>query len=400
MDFDFPAEDDPRRLEVRQWFEEHPNASYKQIAEKGYAAPNWPAPWGMSADPELQLIIDEEMRHAGIIPPIDFNPIAVNQCGQTVATIGTKEQQEKFLPRALSCEATWCMLFSEPSGGSDLAGARTQARREGDHYIVNGQKIWNSGAHRAEIGILIARTDPTVPKHKGLSVFIMDMKTPGVEVRPIRDMTGEKSEFNEVFLTDVKIPADRLLGREGDGWNIVISQLQTERMGMTAPGAVWGHGPTARELIQGLAESGRLSDPLLRDEAAKLFIEGELLRLLTYRHLSNRINGKPAGLEGNIGKMVSAPHGQRLSDLAKRSVGAAGMLVRSTEDLPLSMGPHRFNNWDYSYWFGVAGTLGVGTQEVLKTSVAERMLGLPRDHDPSASVPFNEIIRPQLKTAS
>lgn len=397
MDFNLPAENDPRRIEVRQWFTDHPDATLEDLAKKGYAAPNWPAPWGVSADPELQLIIEEETSRAGLPVPSRINPVAVNQCGQTVVNIGTEEQKQKFLPGALACRDKWCMLFSEPSGGSDLASLRTVARREGNGYVISGQKTWNSAAHDAQIGVIIARTDPTVPKHKGLSVFIIDMDTPGVDVRPIHNMTGRESEFNEVFLNDVKVSGDRLLGEEGQGWSIVLSQLQTERMAMTKPGAVWGWGPTARELIHGLLETGKLSDSYLRDEAAKLYIEGELLRLLTYRNLSNRLNGKPAGLEGNIGKMVASPHGQRLSDLAKQAVGALGMFDSEAYDLPL---PDRdyghFSSWEDSYWFAPAGTLGVGTQEILKNSVSERLLGLPRDIDPSSKVPYTEM-REMLK---
>ena len=302
MDFNLPAEDDPRRVEVRKWFEANPNPTYAQMAKQGYVVPHWPAPWGLSAEPELQLIIDQEIERAGIVHPMKVNSIAVNQCGQSLLTHGTEEQRQKFLPSALACEAKWCMLFSEPSGGSDLGAIRTTARKDGDHYVINGQKTWNSVANKAKVGVLIARTDPSVPKHKGMSVFLIDMKTPGVEVTPIVDMTGEEPEYNEVFLSDVRVPADRLLGREGDGWRIVLEQLQTERMGMTKPGAVWGFGPTARELMTGLMETGKIKDPLVRDEAAKLYVEGELLRLLTYRNLSNRINGKPAGLEANVGQ--------------------------------------------------------------------------------------------------
>lgn len=397
MDFNLPAENDPRRLEVREWFIDNPNATLEDLAKKGYAAPNWPAPWGVSADPELQLIVEEETERAGLPVPARINPVAVNQCGQTVVHVGTEEQKRQFLPDALACRKKWCMLFSEPSAGSDLASLRTTARREGNGYVISGQKTWNSAAHNAQIGVIIARTDPTVPKHKGLSVFIIDMDAPGVDVRPIHNMTGRESEFNEVFLNDVKVSGDRLLGEEGQGWGIVLSQLQTERMAMTKPGAVWGWGPTARELVHGLMATDRLKDPYLRDEAAKLYIEGELLRLLTYRNLSNRLNGKPAGLEGNIGKMVASPHGQRLSDLAKQAVGASGMFDSEEYDLPL---PDRdyghFSSWEYSYWFAPAGTLGVGTQEILKNSVSERSLGLPRDIDPSSKVPYTEM-REMLK---
>lgn len=400
MDFNLPSETDPRRLEIRAWFETHPDPSYSQIAERGLAAPNWPAPWGVSADPETQYIIEEEFARAGIIPPYNINAIAVNQCGQSLLVHGTDAQREKFLPPALSCEHIWCMLFSEPSGGSDLGAIRTTARREGDHYIINGQKIWTSAADKATVGVLVARTDPSLPKHKGLSQFLLDMDTPGVTVRPIYDMSGEENEYNEVFFDDVRIPADRLLGKEGDGWRLVMEQLQTERSAMTKPGAVWGFGPTARELMSGLIETGKIKDPLVRDEAAQLFIEGEMLRLLVYRNMSNRINGKPAGLEGNLGKMIASPHGQKLSDLAKRTQGPAG-LIENPDVLPLPDKHYGlFSNWDYAFWFGPASTLGVGTQEILKNTVAEHLLGLPRDSDPTAKVPFKDINKTKLKAAS
>ncbi len=399
MDFTLPGEDDPRRIEIRAWFEANPKPSYRQIAERGLAAPNWPAPWGLSAGPELVLIVDQELERAGIAHPHLKNPIGTNQCGQSLLKWGTEAQRQRFLPPALACEEVWCMLFSEPSGGSDLGALRTTARREGDDYVINGQKIWTSLAHRAQVGVIVLRTDSTVPKHRGLSVLLVDMASPGITVRPIVDMTGEENEYNEVFLDDVRVPAGNLLGAEGDGWRIVMEQLQTERQGMTMPGAVWGNGPTARELVDGLIRTGRIKDPVLRDEAAKLYIEGELLRLLTYRNMSNKINGKPAGFEGNLGKMIASPHGQRLSDLAKRSQGPAGM-IDDPDVLPL---PDRefglFDNWDYAYWFAPAATLGVGTQEILKNTVAERILGLPRDTDPTAATPFNEINRQQPKVA-
>ena len=399
MDFNLPGEDDPRRIKVRKWFEENPNPTYAQLAKQGWTASNWPEPWGVGADAEMQWIIDEEIVRAGLELPYTINAIALNQCGQSLLNYGTEAQRQKFLPGALACEEIWCMLFSEPSGGSDLGALRTTARREGDHYVVNGHKIWTSVADHASVGVLVARTDASKPKHSGLSMFLIDMKSPGVPVNPIIDMTGNKNEYNEVFLDNVKVPADALLGQEGEGWKLTMEQLQTERVGMTKPGVVWGMGPTARDLMNGLIETGRIRDPLLRDEAAKLYIEGEILRLLTYRNMTNRINGTPAGFEGSAGKMLSSPHGQRMADLAKRSQGVSGM-IRNPDVLPL---PEKkwgmFSNWDYAYWFSPANTLGVGTQEVLLNVVAERVLGLPRESDPTAKVPFSEISNTSAKAA-
>jgi len=390
MDFELPAEDDPRRIEVRAWFAERPRPTGRELAEAGYAAPHWPKPWGLAADAELQLIIDEEIKRAGVNPPNLVNPVAVNNCAQSLLTHGTDAQRERFLTPALAGEEIWCMLFSEPAGGSDLGALRTTARREGDHYVVNGQKIWTSLAHKAKISVLVARTDPSAAKHAGLSQFLIDMASPGVTVRPIIDLSGHENEYNEVFLEDVIVPADRRLGQEGEGWAISMRQLQTERVALSKPGAIWGAGPTARELVAGLDQIGALDDPLVRDEAAEIYIEGEILRLLAYRSLSDRMNAKASGPEGAVRKMLAAPHGQRIVDLAKRVQGPRGMLAGETA-FPLTPGRKGiYDDWDYAFWFSPAVTLGVGTQEILKNVVGERMLGLPRELDPTAKGPWNE----------
>ena len=258
--------------------------------------PHWPRPWGLAAEPELQLIIDEEMKRAGVTPP--RNPVAINNCAQSLLTHGTEAQRQRFLPPALSGEELWCMLFSEPSGGSDLGALRTVARRDGDHYVVKGHKIWTSLAHKAKVGVLVARTEPDLPKHQGLSEFLIDMDSPGLTVRPIIDMSGDENEYNEVFLDEVRVPADRLLGKEGEGWALSMTQLQTERVALSKPGAIWGSGPSARELVEGLSEIGALSDGALRDEAADIYIEGEILRLLAYARAQRPHERPHAGPRG------------------------------------------------------------------------------------------------------
>lgn len=401
MDFNLPAQDDPRRLEVREWLAEHPSCTHRQLAERGYAVPHWPRPWGLAADPELQLIIDDEIARAGIRAPHHVNPVPINNCGQSLLTFGTEEQRARFLPPALAGEEIWCMLFSEPSAGSDVGALRTTARREGDHYVIRGQKMWTSLAEKAQIGVLVARTDASVPKHAGLSQFLVDMNSPGITVRPIIDMTGERGEYNEVFFDDVIVPIDRLLGQEGDGWKLSMLQLQTERVALSRPGAIWGSGPSARDLMDGLIASGRIANPHLRDEAARIYVEGEILRLLALRSLSDRMNAKSSGHEGAARKMVAAPHGQRLLDLAKRSQGVGG-LVKDRNVLPMGKGERGpFTNWDHAFWWSPAVTLGVGTQEILKSLVAERVLGLPRDGDPTRRTPWSEVLAPKAsKTQS
>ena len=388
MDFELPGEDHPQRAAVRSWFAANRQPTPRDLAQVGYVVPHWPKPWGLEAGPELQLIIDEEMKRAGVTPP--RNPVAINNCAQSLLTHGTDAQRERFLLPALSGEETWCMLFSEPSGGSDLGALRTMARRDGDHYIVKGHKIWTSLAHRAKVGVLVARTQPDLPKHQGLSEFLIDMESPGVNVRPIIDMSGDENEYNEVILDEVRVPADRLLGKEGEGWALSMTQLQTERVALSKPGAIWGSGPSARELVEGMAETGALSDPTLRDKAAQIYIEGEILRLLAYRSLSDRMNARTPGPAAAIRKMLAAPHGQRVVELAKLAQGPRG-LIAGEQPFPSQLGRSgTFDDWDYAYWFSPAVTLGVGTQEILKNVVSERVLGLPRENDPTARVPWTE----------
>jgi len=386
-------------LEIRAFFEANPRPTGRQLAERGYTVPHWPRPWGLGADPELQLIIDEEFDRAGLQAPARLNPVALNNCAQSLLSHGTDAQRERLLPPALAMEEKWCMLFSEPSAGSDLGALRLTARREDDHYVVRGQKIWTSLAHKAQIGVLAARTNTNVPKHAGLSQFLIDMSSPGINVRPIIDMSGNENEYNEVFFDDVKVPADRLLGKEGDGWALTLAQLQTERVALSKAGAIWGTGPSARDLVSELIASGGIDDPLIRDEVAKLYIEGEILRLLAYRTLSDRMNAKPAGPEAAVRKMVAAPHGQRIVDLAKRVQGMSGLITGNGAFEPTNGGRHMFDDWDYAFWFNPAVTLGVGTQEVLKNIISERVLGLPREADPTAKTPWAELQKSKLKTA-
>jgi alkylation response protein AidB-like acyl-CoA dehydrogenase len=395
MDFDLPGESDPRRVEIRAWFERNPNPTGRDVFEAGFAVPLWPRPWGLGADPELALIVAEELERANVSAAYHTNPVAVNNCAQSLLTHGTDALRERFLAPALACEELWCMLFSEPGAGSDLAAVQTTATRDGGDYVIKGHKIWTSYAEQAAVGVCVARTDPHAPKHAGLSQFLIDMRAPGVTVTPIIDMSGVQ-EYNEVFLDNVRVPAERLLGREGDGWHLCNTQLQTERVALSKPGAVWGKGPSARELVAGLVECGAIADPLIRDEAAKLYIEGEILRLLAYRSFSDGMNAKPAGPEGAAHKMIAAPHGQRLLELAKRVQGARGLVEGVQPFAAARKGAHTvFDDWDYAFWFSPGITLGVGTQEILKNVVAERVLGLPRERDASAGVPWSEARQQQ-----
>ncbi|MBS1848600.1 MAG: acyl-CoA dehydrogenase family protein, partial [Actinobacteria bacterium] len=276
MDFELPATDDPRRAEVRAWIADHPNATGAELAEAGYVAPHWPAPYGLDADPILQLIIDDELRAAGLRRP--NNPIGIGWAGPTLLHAGTAEQQQRWIPGLLSGEDIWCQLFSEPDAGSDLASLTTAAVRDGDEWVVNGSKIWTSLGHLAKWGILIARTDPEADKHAGITYFVVDMKTPGIEMTPIVEMTGAHN-FNQVFFTDARIPDANRVGAVNKGWALAKVTLGNERVSLSEPGALWGMGPTAADLLDAVRAAGSTDDAILRQRLAALYIDAEVLRL-------------------------------------------------------------------------------------------------------------------------
>ena len=305
MDFDSPPEDDAYRKQVRDWIEANPNPSYKQLVEAGYVVPHWPKPYGLEAGPLEQLIIAEEMRHAGIKRP--QNPIGIGWAGPTILEAGTDEQKDKYLPGLLEGKDFWCQLFSEPDSGSDLANLSTRAERDGDEYVINGSKIWSSGAHVSKYGILIARTNPDAPKHKGISYFICPMDTPGISMSPIIDMTTAHS-FNQVFFDDVRLTEDHLVGDEGDGWRLAKVTLANERVQLSSSGSLWGAGPSAELLIDLIRQHGGCDDPVMRQRIAALHCEAEVLRLNRLRTLSARLAGKHPGPEASIQKLMADEH--------------------------------------------------------------------------------------------
>jgi len=370
-----PGEDDPRRLDVRAWLASHPQPTGRQLAEAGYVVPHWPRPWGLDADPIAQLVIDEELRRAGVRRPL--NPIGIGWAGPTLLHAGTQAQKDRYLFPLLAGEEFWCQLFSEPGAGSDLANLGTRAVRDGDTYVVNGQKIWTSYGHVAKFGILIARTNPDAPKHKGISYFVCPMHAPGIEIRPIIDMTGTHA-FNEVFFDDVRLPAANLVGDENEGWSLAKVTLANERVSLSSGGALWGDGPTGAELFELIRKHGGVSDPAIRQRAAQLFIEDEILRLIRLRTVTAAIQGRPPGPEASVRKALADEHGQRIMALAKDLAGPAGMLATAG---PMGIADA---SWEYGYLFSCALTVGGGTSEVQRNIIAERVLGLPHDVDADA----------------
>jgi 3-oxochol-4-en-24-oyl-CoA dehydrogenase len=372
VDFELPPEEDPRRAAVREWLESHPNASGRELAEAGYVAPHWPEPWGLGADPIHQLILDDELRRAGVSRP--SNQIGIGWAGPTIIHAGSDEQKDRYLLPLLAGEEIWCQLFSEPDAGSDLANLGTRAERDGDVYVVNGQKIWTSFGHVAEYGILIARTNPDAPKHKGVSYFICPMDLSGIEVRPIIEMTGGHT-FNEVFFTDVRIPVENLVGHENEGWTLAKVTLGNERVSLSSGGALWGLGPTADDVLDLVRDQGGLADTNLRQRAAQLHIAAKILELIRLRSVTAAIKGEAPGPEASVRKVLADEHGQDVMLLAKDLCGAEGMLV---DGHPLGTDP---GMWHFGFLFSQALTIGGGTGEVQRNIIAERVLGLPHDID-------------------
>ena len=365
------------RERIRAFLDEHAsNGQYPsdwnaRLAAAGYVAPHWPSPWGLDAGPWEQLAIDAELRAAGA--PRPMNPIGIGWAGPTLLVAGTDEQQQAWLPSLLDGSALWCQLFSEPEAGSDLASLRTTAIRDGDEYIVNGQKVWTTLAHFARFGILLARTrfDAEVSDQESISYFVLDMKTPGVTVRPLVQMTGTH-EFNEVFFDNVRVPAHHLVGREHDGWRLAKVTLGNERVSLSGEGALWGRGPTADDVLELVRVNGGATDSVLRQQLASLPIEAEVLRLIRLRTLSARLRGLEPGPEASVRKALSDEHGQHVMAMAKALSGADGMLADG--------GPYgdRSGMWSYGFLYSAALTIGGGTSEVQRNIIGERVLGLPK----------------------
>ncbi|CAB4877538.1 unannotated protein [freshwater metagenome] len=349
---------------------EFPKEWLRRFAASGFAAPHWPRPWGLEASAAEQIQIDEALRSRNA--PRPMNPIGIGWAGPTLLVAGTPEQHEKWLPGILDGSELWCQLFSEPGAGSDLASLRTTAVRDGDEFVVNGQKVWTTLGHVARWGILLARTDPEASNQSGITYFILDMHSPGVEVRPLVQMTGTH-EFNEVFFTDVRIPVANVVGDINDGWRLAKVTLGNERVSLSGEGALWGRGPTAGDLIDIVRASGGSSDAQMRQRIAALHIESEVLRYIRLRSVAAVLRGLEPGPEASVRKAIADEHGQHVMGLALELAGTNGMLSWA--------GPCGDPDpvWHYGFLYSPALTIGGGTSEVQRTILGERVLGLPRE---------------------
>lgn len=405
MDFNDTPEEAAFRAEVRKWLEA--NAQRKSAdadtrprrigeaellkrakawqakkAEAGYAAITWPKEFGgLGGTPMQSVIYNQEEAQFDV--PRGVYEIGLGMCIPTLMSYGTKEQLERYVAPALKGEEIWCQLFSEPAAGSDVAGLRMRCERDGDEWIVNGQKVWTSGAHYSDYGILVARSDPNVPKHKGLTFFFVDMKSPGIECRPIRQISGA-SNFNEVYFTDVRIPDSQRLGDVGEGWKVALTTLMHERL---AIGGGSG-GPDVAELLA-LARSVMLEDgpaidnAAVREKIADWHVRSQGLKYTRYRTLTALSKGEVPGPESSIGKVVTAP---KLQDLAAFAMELEDMGGFATGEGQPQGGAFQ-EAWLWAPGLRIAG----GTDEILRNIIAERVLGLPGDIRVDKDVAFKDL---------
>jgi alkylation response protein AidB-like acyl-CoA dehydrogenase len=333
---------------------------------------------GLSVSPSLQLVVDETLRDAGAPTNYYRNPLGVGMAAPTIVAYGTAEQQARWLRPAFTCEEIWCQLFSEPGAGSDLAALSCHAVPEGDGWLVNGQKTWTTLAHRARWGLLLARTDPDAPKHKGITYFVLDMHDPGVDVRPIRQLTGE-AEFNEVFITDARIPDSHRLGEASEGWRVAITTLMTERVSIGGAVLPRGGGPIA-EAVRLWRERGD-KDPVRRDQLMRLWVEAETTRLTNLRAQQRRRAGIP-GPEGSTAKLTFAELNQRIWDFCLDLLGPEGMLHPGYQMILPEEAGWNETNPHKAFLRSRGNSIEGGTSEILRNVLAERVLGLPPEPRP------------------
>jgi alkylation response protein AidB-like acyl-CoA dehydrogenase len=341
---------------------------------------------GLDADPALQEVVDEALAAAGRRYRWTRNPMGIGMCAPTIAVWGTEEQKARYLRPIYTAEEIWCQLFSEPGAGSDVAGLATRAVRDGDQWVVNGQKVWTSAAHVSSWGLLLARTDPDAPKHRGLTAFIVDMHGPGVDVRPLRQMSGG-SDFNEVYFTDVGVPDSQRLGPEGEGWRVAHTTLMNERVSIGGAIAPRGSGAAVDAW-----RASRSRQAAHRASLLRLWVEAEVLRLGNLRAQALREKGTP-GPEGSVLKLGSALLMQRITSLTVDLHGPAGMLVDGY-DAPRAHAPGEGGGDPGLALLGAqSSTIAGGTSEIMRNILGERVLGLPREPGLDPSTPWSQIPR-------
>jgi alkylation response protein AidB-like acyl-CoA dehydrogenase len=347
---------------------------HRKLYQNGFVGMSWPKQYGGQGATQVeQAILNEEL--ARYRAPAPLGGIGLALAGPTIIVHGSEAQKQRYLQKILAGEEIWCQLFSEPNAGSDLAALRTRAEQHGDEFVINGQKIWTSGARSASFGILLARTDPAAPKHKGISYFVVDMKSPGITIKPLRQITGE-SHFNEVFMDDLRVPRENLIGKLNDGWHVANTTLANER-GTGALALLVRFGTQYQEVVD-LARSthrnGRpaVEDPLVRQRLAEFYIDLQRLKYDVYRGFSAIIKGGTPGPEGSIQKVVWSELSQRMQEFALDLQGPAAQLTFRE--------PHAMVRGYHQRMFlrSRADTIYAGTSEIQRNIIAQRVLGLPR----------------------
>jgi alkylation response protein AidB-like acyl-CoA dehydrogenase len=344
---------------------------------------------GLGLSPKLQKPVNETLARAGAPRAGGLNPIGHGMGAPTIVTHGSEAQKQRYLRPLFTNEEIWCQLFSEPGAGSDVAGLSSRAMRDGDEWVVNGQKVWTTLAHVARWGMLVARTDPHAPKHKGLTYFVVDMQAPGVEVRPLFQITGE-AEFNEVYFTDVRIPDAERLGDVGEGWRVSLTTLMNERVAIGGQIPPRGSGFVG-ELMKTYAATGP-HDEATRDRVMRLWVRAEVLRLTNIRASHNRAQGTP-GPEGSIGKLAMADVHKDISECAVDLLGAAGTLFPAGYPMARPRTTALWDNPQQAFLRARANSIEGGTTEIMKNILGERVLGLPGDIRVDKDRPWIEVPR-------
>jgi alkylation response protein AidB-like acyl-CoA dehydrogenase len=407
MDFEETPEERAFRAEVHAWFDAHarrrepgddPEHFYlstdaspeadaahvkaskewqRTLFDAGWAGITWPPEWGGrgGAGWQQRIFNEEQTRYdvaAGVFS------VGIGMAGPTIMVWGTEAQQRRFLEPMLRGDEIWCQLFSEPGAGSDLAGLATRAEADGDEWVVNGQKVWTSGAHHSDFGLLLARTDVDAPKHRGITAFLVDMHAPGVDVRPLRQINGV-AHFNEVFLTDVRVPDEHRLGPVGEGWRVAQTMLANERALIGGGGGRVGF----RDIAALARECGALDDPVVRQELARCYTRIQVIKWLGWRARSRKDEG--LGPEASVLKLMASQRQALDGDLVIALQGAAGMLYE--EDAP------RRGRYQQQFLMQWSSRIGGGTDQIQRNVIGERVLGLPGDVRVDKDVPFRDIPR-------
>ena len=343
---------------------------------------------GLGLSPKHQTHINSRLFAAGAANPFFLNPMGYGMCGPTVVEWGSDDQRSRYLRPLFTANEMWCQLFSEPGAGSDVAGLSMTAVQDGEEWILNGQKVWTSLAHIAKWGLVIVRTDPTAVKHSGITAFVVDMHAPGVEVRPLRQITGG-AEFNEVYFTDVRVPAAEMLGSPGEGWRVSLTTLMNERTAIGGSTPPRGAGPIAHA-VELFNELDDVQQPLYRNRLMELWCEAEAIRLNNLRAAANRRMGSP-GPEGSIGKMAGAEHNKRVYEFCMDLLGPQGLLYDDYASGGEGSGFVSISR--VAFLRSRANTIEGGTAEIMRNILGERVLGLPGDVRVDRDRPWKDVPR-------